>query len=71
MRPAPPQPQVLQFDWPMHSNQQLDQGEESARAAVAGFIGRKLEEPGCRGLVLMGRRVCSSGCPTWGSRLPK
>ena len=57
---APGQPQVLQFDWPMHSNQQLDQGEESARAAVAGFIGRKLEESGCRGLVLMGR-----GCAGW------
>ncbi len=51
---AVPQPQVLQFDWPMHSNQQLDQGEESARAAVAGFIRRKLEKPGCRGLVMMG-----------------
>ena len=58
--PAPPQTQVLQFDWPMHSNHQLDQGEESARAAVAGFIGRKLEESGCRGLVLMGR-----GCAGW------
>ncbi|MDG2410889.1 MAG: hypothetical protein P8M21_03520 [Halioglobus sp.] len=62
------QPQVQQFDWPMHSNQQLDQGEASARAAVAGFIGRKLEESGCRGLVMMGggsaQRVSDLGFPS-------
>lgn len=48
------QPIVAQFDWPIHNNQQLDQGEEAARAGAAGFIGRKLEQHPCRGLILLG-----------------
>ena len=67
---ALPQSQVLQFDWPMHSNQQLDQGEESARAAVAGFIGRKLEKSGCRGLVMMGAG-CAHRVPDLGFQTVK
>ena len=51
-------PAVSQFDWPMHNNSQLDRGEEASRAAVAGFVGRKLEQYSCRGVVLMGE-----GCP--------
>jgi hypothetical protein len=43
------------FDWPMHSNQQLDQGEQAARAALVAFIQRKLELADCEGLVLLGR----------------
>jgi len=48
-------PEVAQFDWPIHTNHQLDQGEEAARAGVAGFVGRKLEQYGCGGLVLLGQ----------------
>lgn len=50
-------PEVTQFDWPMHSNPQLDQGQESARAGAAGFIRRKLEQLGGRGLILLGSNV--------------
>ena len=48
-------PEVAQFDWPIHNNRQLDQGDEAARASVAAFISRKLEQRGCRGLVLLGQ----------------
>lgn len=51
----PVQTDVAQFDWPIHTNQQLDLGEEAARASVAGFIGRKLQQHQCRGLVLLGQ----------------
>lgn len=43
-----------QFDWPIHNNRQLDQGQEAARSSVAGFIQRKLEQQRCHGLVLLG-----------------
>lgn len=46
---------VTQFDWPIHTNHQLDLGVEAARASVAGFVGRRLEQHGCRGLVLLGQ----------------
>lgn len=49
------EPEVAQFDWPIHTNQQLDLGEEAARASVAGFVDRRLGEHGCRGLVLLGQ----------------
>ncbi|MDG2046722.1 MAG: hypothetical protein P8J79_05840 [Halioglobus sp.] len=48
------EPQVAQFDWPIHTNQQLDLGEEAARASVGGFVDRRLGEHRCRGLVLLG-----------------
>lgn len=48
-------PDVAQFEWPIHTNHQLDLGTEAARASVAGFVGRRLEQHGCRGLVLLGR----------------
>tara|TARA_R110002049_G_scaffold57581_22_gene157775 strand:- start:2727 stop:3449 length:723 start_codon:yes stop_codon:yes gene_type:complete len=48
-------PEMAQFDWPLHSNRQLDQGEESARAGVAAFVSRRLEQCGCRGLILLGQ----------------
>jgi hypothetical protein len=48
-------PVVAQFDWPIHNNRQLDLGEEAARTSVAAFVSRKLEEHGCRGLVLLGQ----------------
>jgi hypothetical protein len=47
-------PEVALFDWPIHTNRQLDLGEEAARAAVAGFVGRRLEQYRCAGLVLLG-----------------
>jgi hypothetical protein len=48
-------PEVAQFDWPIHTNHQLDLGEEAARASVAGFVDRRLGQYGCRGLVLLGQ----------------
>ena len=60
--PAAARPEVTQFDWPIHTNQQLDIGEEAARASVAGFIGRKLEQRQCRGLVLLGQS-CKARVP--------
>jgi hypothetical protein len=39
----------------MHTNRQLDLGEEAARASVAAFINRRLEQRGCLGLVLLGQ----------------
>jgi hypothetical protein len=48
-------PQVEQFDWPIHTNHQLDLGADAARASVAGFVGRRLEQHKCRGLVLLGQ----------------
>lgn len=47
---------ATQFDWPIHNNQQLDQGEEAARAGLAGFLTRLIEEHGCRALVVLGDR---------------
>jgi hypothetical protein len=48
-------PDVAQFNWPIHTNHQLDLGAEAARASVAGFVARRLEQHGCRGLVLLGQ----------------
>ncbi|MDH4042498.1 MAG: hypothetical protein OEV88_17765, partial [Gammaproteobacteria bacterium] len=39
-----------------------DQGEDAARASLAAFIRRKLEQPGCNGLVLLGSR-CEARVP--------
>lgn len=61
-RPDAAQPDVQQFRWPIHTNQQLDLGEEAARAALAGFIGRRLEQQQCRGLVLLGE-ACRTRVP--------
>jgi len=52
---VPARATASQFDWPMHSNQQLDQGEQAARAGLAAFVQRKLELADCKGLVLLGR----------------
>lgn len=51
------QPQIAQFDWPIHNNQQLDSGIEAAHSAVTGFLGRKFREHGCSALVLLGNAV--------------
>jgi len=47
-------PKVAQFDWPIHNNPQLDQGEAAARAGVLAFLLRHIEEQKCRGLVVLG-----------------
>jgi len=57
---APNEPRVAQFDWPMHNNQQLDNSAEAARASASAFLGRKIQEYQCRGLVLLGKR-----CEQW------
>jgi hypothetical protein len=54
-RPGAARPDIAQFEWPIHTNHQLDLGVEAARASVAGFVGRRLEQHGCRGLVLLGQ----------------
>ncbi|WP_165787205.1 hypothetical protein [Pseudohalioglobus lutimaris] len=47
-------PKVAQFDWPMHSSRQLDQGADAARAALAAFLLRHIEEQHCRAVVMLG-----------------
>ncbi|MFT6287408.1 MAG: hypothetical protein ACJA09_002162 [Alcanivorax sp.] len=37
-------PLVAQFDWPIHTNQQLDLGPEAAISSLAGFVQRKVVE---------------------------
>ncbi|GAB5450744.1 MAG: hypothetical protein Hals2KO_10720 [Halioglobus sp.] len=53
-------PEVAQFDWPMHNNRQLDNSEQAARAGLAAFIGRRVEQHACRGLIVLG-----AACETW------
>ena len=59
---ADPAVRLTQFDWPMHSNLQLDQGKDAARSSVAAFIQRKLEQGECTGLILLGRE-CEARVP--------
>jgi len=66
---APAKPLVAQFDWPIHTNQQLDHGLQAARAGVAGFVGRKLEQYGCLGLVLLGQ-ACTERVPVQELNIP-
>lgn len=47
-------PSIAQLDWPIHNNPQLDQGEEAAKAGVAAFLLRHIDEQKCRALVVMG-----------------
>jgi hypothetical protein len=54
--------QIAQFDWPMHSNQQLDQSADAASAALASFVRRKAEQAQCRGVVLLGQ-ACTDRVP--------
>jgi hypothetical protein len=53
--PAAARPDILRFDWPMHNNRQLDSGDDAARAGIAAFVNRRLEQFGSRGLVLLGQ----------------
>ncbi|MFK7975140.1 MAG: hypothetical protein AB8C02_03345 [Halioglobus sp.] len=45
---------VMQFDWPMHNNPQLDGGVEAASASLCGFLERQQSEHQSHGVVLMG-----------------
>lgn len=60
--PAASKPDIMAFDWPIHTNRQLELGEEAARSAVAGFVGRRLEQFKCAGLVVLGR-ACAGRVP--------
>ncbi|MEM9257383.1 MAG: hypothetical protein AAGA91_18235 [Pseudomonadota bacterium] len=52
---APPaSADVAEFVWPLHDNRQLDQSAEAARAGLGAFVRRRLQERGCRGLILLG-----------------
>jgi hypothetical protein len=53
---------VARFDWPMHTNRQLDMGEDAARVSVAAFVSRRLEAHGCSGLVILGQ-ACATRLP--------
>lgn len=57
-----PGPDITQFNWPIHNNAQLDQGEEAARAALVGFISRKLNQHRCQGLIVLGK-ACADRIP--------
>lgn len=48
-------PQVTRFDWPLHSNRQLDLSAAAAAAALTGFVLRQVQERQCRALVLLGQ----------------
>ncbi|MDX1733376.1 MAG: hypothetical protein R3228_03385 [Halioglobus sp.] len=58
--PGPADADIGRFDWPMHNNQQLDNSEEAARAGLDAFLQRRMEQHGCRGLVLLG-----AACGRW------
>lgn len=53
-------PEISQFKWPIHTNRQLDLGEDAARASLGGFILRKFDQEQCQGLVLLG-----AACQRW------
>lgn len=53
-------PEVTQFNWPIYTNNQFDTGIDAARGALGGFINRKLEQSGARGVVLLGE-----ACAHW------
>jgi|TARA_R110002072_G_scaffold1815_12_gene15413 hypothetical protein len=48
-------PDVEQFHWPIHNNRQFDLNATAARAGVAAFVNRRLEQHGCAGLILLGK----------------
>ncbi len=54
---VPDTPQLMSFDWPIHSNSQLETGAEAASASAASFIARQLDQHRCRGLVVLGARA--------------
>jgi hypothetical protein len=62
-QPVSGRPRLVQFDWPMHSNRQLDLGPEEARASLLSFTQRQLQELECRAIVCLGdaasRRLAS------------
>lgn len=58
--PGTSAPQVSTFRWPLHSNRQLDSGLDAARASLAAFLGRRIDELGCAGIVLLGEE-----CAHW------
>ncbi|MEH6610442.1 MAG: hypothetical protein V7696_13830 [Halioglobus sp.] len=47
-------PMVAQFDWPIHTNQQLDLGPEAAISSLAGFVQRKVVEFNAGRVVVLG-----------------
>ncbi|MBA6412821.1 hypothetical protein H2508_06795 [Parahaliea sp. F7430] len=47
-------PQVEQFQWPLNNNRQLDHGAEAARAALEGFLLRRVELQQCRAVIVLG-----------------
>ena len=62
--------QPSQFDWPIHHNAQLDLGVEAARAGLAGFVQRKMEQFDCRGLIVLGR-ACQDRLAIQQLRVPR
>ncbi|MEM1111359.1 MAG: hypothetical protein AAGI11_05570 [Pseudomonadota bacterium] len=46
---------ITQFDWPIHSNSQLDLGSDAGSEALMTFLLRRLDQSGCRGVILLGQ----------------
>jgi len=55
----PVQHAVAQFGWPMHQNQQLDQGREAAAMSLGSFVERQLSDGQCSGIVLLGQSIAT------------
>jgi hypothetical protein len=55
-------PLVAQFDWPIHTNQQLDLGPEAAISSLAGFVHRKAVEFKAGRVVVLGE-ACQQRLP--------
>lgn len=56
---GPPEAEIAHFDWPVHNNRQLDNGEAAAKASLTAFLERRLQRGGCDGIVLLGE-ACRS-----------
>lgn len=58
--PASIKASVMQFDWPMHNNPQLDASAEAARASLGGFLERQQLQHRPQGVILLG-----ASCTQW------
>ncbi len=67
-------PRVMQFDWPMHGNQQLELSGDEASASLQGFLARQLDDQRCVELICLGvqawGRIRGLGLPCAVRRLP-
>ncbi len=68
------EPRVLQFDWPMHDNDQLELNGDEAMASLQGFLSRQLDDHRCVELICLGdaawNRIRGLGLPCASRRIP-